>query len=116
MDQATKTLAGEIIGGVHDADLDKLQTAVRERKRILRDCATTKGRFELKRAHTGTLTGLRPAYINGAPVEIIEVKRTRVLCSLRLDVDLGDPRIITKLGSHPFSVPIVSFIPDPKEE
>jgi len=103
MEIKATNLLGEIIAGEHDGLLDEIANMIRERKRILRDCATTAARFTLNVGDVCVLHGLSPQYINGSRVEVREIMKTRASVKL---LDGADPRAVRRFGYGCVRVPL----------
>jgi hypothetical protein len=77
------SLLSEIINGDHDDDLQSIQDACRERKKLNRSKDTALAMSTLKVGDVIVLKGLNPKYINGCQGKITEKRRTKF--TVRLD-------------------------------
>ena len=107
MNEETKELIRRITRGAFDDELNVINDAVHARRKLLRQHDAEEARLTLQVGDRGTLTGLRPQYVNGAEVEIIEPPaRTRVLVKILTP----NPRIAARFGGA-VKIPLTSFVP-----
>jgi hypothetical protein len=84
----------EILRGDHDADLDRISTAIRERRKS----AGRENLFELVPGDRVRIRGIRPAYLNGLHGTVTGTRNSRI--SVRLDQSVG-----RFSGTFPLAVP-----------
>jgi hypothetical protein len=101
-----RTLTQQILFGAHDDDLTAISNAVQERRKLLRQHQRAEARLTIQVGDRGTLTGIRPKYVEGAEVEVVEApKRSRVLARF---IEPVDPRVIARFG-RTTNIPLTCF-------
>jgi len=98
--QDTTTLTAQdvalaVLDGQFDADLEALSNAIRSRRKDVTAKNAQMNALFLKPGDKVTLNGLSPKTLNGAVVEIVEVKKTRAAvratedCSIQVQQRIG---------------------------
>ena len=76
------TIVEQIINGDHDAELQSIVEAVRERKKLNRSKNTAIAMVSMKVGDIVVLKNLSPKYVNGLKAKIVEKKRTKFAVTL----------------------------------
>jgi hypothetical protein len=67
-----------IIQGVHDNDLDRIETACRERRRLLREVKTAMTMATVEVGSRVRIKSIRPKYLIGATAVVTGKRRTKL--------------------------------------
>jgi hypothetical protein len=86
---ANQEFIGDIIGGIHDHQLDEILDACYQRKKLTRDQNTAMAMATIKVGDVVVLKNLRPKYINGLKGKVVEKKRTKISVELHTGQDTG---------------------------
>lgn len=80
-------LAEEIINGNHDADLDQIVEAIRQRRKLNRSKDTALTMATVNVGDVVVLKGLTPKYLNGNQGKVVGKRRTKI--EVQMDQAIG---------------------------
>lgn len=85
------SLYGDILDGKHDADIDALFDALREREKVVRKRRALENKASVKVGDKVRITDIRPKYLNGLEATVVQTRGRRA------------DDILVKFGERDFS-------------
>jgi len=109
----TYEILTSIAAGEQDEKISRIFDALKERRKAIKAKQEAIAKATLSIGDKGTLTGLRPKYINGAHVIVTGINRTRI--EVKVDEDkFTSSRARDRLGWGS-TVPMTCFVPAAEE-
>lgn len=90
-------------------EVERLQVALTERRKLLRASETHEALATLRPGDIATMHGIRPQYLNGVRVKVVQLRKTKILVELDYSNGVVDGRAQARFGTLPFVVPASSL-------